>query len=114
MKKDMGIRLRDKLLSIYNDKDFAMGAMVSAGEKQWSTLLDMIETEEGLTSDRISLIAIALGEHSDKVRGSSGRGLIIDDRTDSFVPNYADKTRSISEQYDEYCRNNPLPHEMSN
>ena len=38
-------------------------------------------------------------------------GIILDDRTDSFVPKFGNKTRKISEQYDEYCRNNPLPSE---
>lgn len=62
MANDVGEKLKRKLLSIRNDKDFAMGAMVSAGEDQWETLLDILVAEEGLSSDRISLIAIALGE----------------------------------------------------
>lgn len=32
-----------------------------------------------------------------------GKGLAIDDRSDTFVPDYSDKSKSIAKQYEEHC-----------
>ena len=42
------------------------------------------------------------------------KGLMIDDRSDTFVPDYLNKEKSTTEQYDEYCRKNPLKNESNN
>ena len=40
-------------------------------------------------------------------------GLTIDDRRDAFTPDYLSK-KSTQEQYEEYCKNNPLKDGESN
>ena len=61
MTNEIGIKLKNKLLSIYNDSEFALGAMTNAKVEHWEELLEILETEE-LDVDRISLVALALGE----------------------------------------------------
>lgn len=61
MTNEIGVKLKNKLLSIYNDREFALGAMTNAKVEHWKELLEILETEE-LDVDRISLVALALGE----------------------------------------------------
>ena len=63
MSESVGIKLKNKLLELYNDREFAIGVMTNAKtEENWKTLLDIIENEKGIDSDRLSLISLALGE----------------------------------------------------
>lgn len=59
--KIIGLKLKRKLELICNNHDFTLGIMVNAKEEHWCELLEIITTEE-LDADRISLIALALGE----------------------------------------------------
>ncbi|MDD6435315.1 MAG: ribonuclease HI [Clostridiales bacterium] len=62
MASEVGKKLKEKLIELYNDKEYALGVMVnSKTEENWKLLLDVIEKED-FDSDRIALIALALGE----------------------------------------------------
>ena len=62
MASNVGMKLKNKLLELYNDREFAMGVLVNAKtEENWGKLLDILEKEK-FDTDRISLIALALGE----------------------------------------------------
>lgn len=62
MSATVGVKLKNKLLELYNNVQYAKGVMTNAGEEHWGTLLDILEKEEDLTTDRVALIALALGE----------------------------------------------------
>ncbi len=53
-----------KLLSINSNSAYAMGVMTNAGEKHWEVLLEILKEEKELSSDRVALLALALGENS--------------------------------------------------
>jgi len=59
-KKD---ELVNKLLDIYDSKDFVIGVLTNAKtEENWDLVLRFIDTEKDIDSDRVSLFALALGE----------------------------------------------------
>ena len=62
MSATTGEKLKNKLLSLYDNVEYAKGVMTNAKQENWKTLLEILEEEKDLTSDRVALIALALGE----------------------------------------------------
>lgn len=59
----IGEELKKRLLNIYNNKEFAMGIMTnSKSEKNWKIIIEIIDADENIDPDKLSLVALALGE----------------------------------------------------
>ena len=61
---DITLKLRDKLLEINNDIDFAKDVLTNAKtEKSRRDILELIEEHPDITPKRLLLISVALGQY---------------------------------------------------